>query len=377
MTNSISYPNQQYPQNYSGVTIHVNNPALNTMSNGYISQPTQPCQHQPAPQYPVQTCQHCQPQAMPAPMYNPYPQQDNYANNAFAQPIAQMMQAPMPLQNQPVNPQYMASVYNPAMSAPTAMPPQQNYPPQYYLNNYNYIQDSRGGMPNTGSQTLNGMQPMAQAETNPYVMQMPPETPVVDNDMETSKQIIQELDARLAAEKNLQQNGKQKRVVALTNEYIMSLENYLNNPNSEIRLMASKEILTRLNEDKNRYNDAALNALLNKMLQDPDKLVRVAALSAFSSQLASGNEYTVKLLQDIQNNPNSSKEDVVEAANILLKMSADTEIKYEPVKQTEPKPSKNEAEAQRKQIEQLQQQIQAQRQKELEAQLAQQMQQGR
>ena len=52
-------------------------------------------------------------------------------------------------------------------------------------------------------------------------------------------------------------NSKQKRVVALTDEYIKSLENYLNNPNDEIRLMASKEILMRLDEDKDRYNDAA------------------------------------------------------------------------------------------------------------------------
>ena len=110
------------------------------------------------------------------------------------------------------------------------------------------------------------------------------------------------------------------------------------------------------------------------MLQDPNSLVRLAAMSALSSQLASGNEYTTKLLQDIQNNPNSSKEDVVQAANILLKMAADTEIKYVPVKEKAAKPSNKEMEAKQKQIEQLQQQLQAQRQKEIEVQLAQQMQ---
>ena len=115
----------------------------------------------------------------------------------------------------------------------------------------------------------------------------------------------------------------------------MSLENYLNNPNSEIRLMAAKEILTRLDEDKNRYDDAALNALLNKMLQDPEKLVRIAALSAFSSQLASGNDYTVQLLTKIQNNPNADKEDVLQAADGLLKMSSRTEIRYTPVQQNQ------------------------------------------
>ena len=94
--------------------------------------------------------------------------------------------------------------------------------------------------------------------------------------------------------------------------------------------MASKEILTRLDEDKNRYDDAALNALLNKMLQDPYKLVRIAALSALSSQLASGNDYTVQLLNNIQSNPNADREDVLQAADILLKMSAGTEIKQIP-----------------------------------------------
>ena len=110
----------------------------------------------------------------------------------------------------------------------------------------------------------------------------------------------------------------------------MSLENYLNNPNTEIRLMASKEILTRLDEDRDRRDDAALNALLNKMLQDPEKLIRIAALSAFSSQLASGNEFTFELLNNIQNDPNDDKEDVVQAADCLLKMSSTTETKMTP-----------------------------------------------
>lgn len=180
----------------------------------------------------------------------------------------------------------------------------QTYPPQYYLNNYN-IQG-------------NGKDALAAAENTQ------------DADMSSSDEIISDLDAKINEQKELEKNGKQKRVIALTNEYIMSLENYLNNPNTEIRLMAAKEILTRLDEDKERYDDAALNALLNKMLQDPEKLVRIAALSAFSSQLASGNDYTVKLLTDIQTNPESDKEDAIQAADILLKMSASTEIKYSP-----------------------------------------------
>ncbi len=153
---------------------------------------------------------------------------------------------------------------------------------------------------------------------------------VKPSDMSTSKEIISDLDDREAKIQEQKKNSKETRIVALTDEYIKSLENYLNNPNNEIRLMASKEILTRLDEDKDRYNDAALNALLNKMLQDPSKTVRVAALSAFASQLASGNDYTVQLLHNIQSNPDADKEDVLQAADILLKMSAGVEVKNIP-----------------------------------------------
>jgi len=144
----------------------------------------------------------------------------------------------------------------------------------------------------------------------------------------TSSKIIEELDIKNAEQKDLEENGKKTKVVALTNEYIMSLENYLNNPNTDIRLMASKEILMRLDEDRSRYDDAALNALLNKMLQDPSKLIRIAALSALSSDLASGNDYTIQLLNHIQQDPNSDKQDVLDAAQILLNRSATTEIRY-------------------------------------------------
>ena len=149
-----------------------------------------------------------------------------------------------------------------------------------------------------------------------------------ENDLTTSQQIIEMVDSENAKEKELKENGKKVKVVALTNEYIMSLENYLNNPNTDIRLMAAKDILTRLDEDRDRYDDAALNALLNKMLQDPSKLVRIAALSALSADLASGNDYTVQLLNQIQQDPKSDQQDVLEAAQIMLNRSAKTEIRY-------------------------------------------------
>lgn len=203
-----------------------------------------------------------------------------------------------------------------------------SYPPQYYLNNYNYQNNGTDVRKNKEASPENGLA-AAQTDSENAVKQYEPDIEE-PQDFSKSKAVIDDLDARAAAEAEEKKNSKQKRVVALTDEYIKSLENYLNNPNDEIRLMASKEILTRLDEDKDRYNDAALNALLNKMLQDPSKLIRVAALSAFASQLASGNDYTITLLHNIQQNPSADKEDVLQAADILLKMSAGTEVKNIP-----------------------------------------------
>lgn len=230
------------------------------------------------------------------------------------------------------------------------------YPPQYYLNNYNY--QNNGDKENVEkllaeikkSNAENYAQfpannslelPNEPNQANADKINLPakvyePKEEV--QDFSKSDTVINDLNARAEALEKEKKNTKQKRVITLTDEYIKSLENYLDNPDSEIRLMASKEILVRLDEDKDRFNDAALNALLNKMLQDPSKLIRVAALSAFASRLASGNDYTVKLLQNIQTNPNADKEDVLQAADILLKMTSSTEIKNIPI---ETKQTKN------------------------------------
>ena len=226
-----------------------------------------------------------------------------------------------------------------------------SYPAQYYLNNYNYgitgdgntvtdaikysdkFNDGKNVSSTTAqdkaSEPYSNAQNQSDNNVNSYKMYANASEPK-DNDMTKSQNIIGDIAEREAEIAEEKKNTKETKIVALTDEYIKSLENYLNNPNDEIRLMASKEILTRLDEDKDRYDDAALNALLNKMLQDPNKLVRIASLSAFASQLASGNDYTVQLLHNIQSNPNSDKEDVLQAADILLKMSAGVEVKNIP-----------------------------------------------
>lgn len=350
MTNSVNCQTQQTPS-YSGVTINITNPSM----------------------------------AVP-PQYMPYREGTIYA---APQPVPQR---PVQYINkgeylEPVNGYSNTNVYQNKNTENQQIP--QTYPQQYYINNYttqnpeqdvntqvpdsqqNGIQSQQNnetsevpyGQPQvmiynpdgqplqnatqqgiTNSNTLQGsnIEDGTIADTNGMTqagMNVLPQTEEEDIDTSTSKEIIEELDQRNAMEKELEKNGKKTKVIALTNEYIMSLENYLNNPNTDIRLMAAKEVLTRLDEDKSRYDDAALNALINKMLQDPNKLVRIAAMSALSSELASGNDYTVQLLNQIQQNPEGDPEDVLEASQILLKRAATTEIKYTPVQTQQNQPT--------------------------------------
>lgn len=357
MTNPINYQNQTIP-GYSGITINITNP---TMHAGGVNKCTT-CDSLPEGEV-VSTIE------QPAtPISEP---QANYiADRAMTSPINQpKVPAEIEaLQSKTTEIQPTESKMTDYVNSKDGIP--QAYPPQYYLNNYNYIQnEQRKNGQIAGSEQESGI---ANQNTSLTDTAQPPE-----ENLDSSKEIISDLDARSAAQKDLEKNGKQTRVIALTNEYIMSLENYLNNPNSEIRLMAAKEVLTRLDEDKNRYDDAALNALLNKMLQDPNKLIRIAALSAFSSQLASGNDYTVELLTNIQNDPNADKEDVVQAADCLLKMSSSSEIKYTPVKNKENKSKNKDSDDSQKQIDQLKTQLQKYKDKEVEQMLQQQLPQGK
>jgi len=305
MTNPMFNP----PPNYSGVTIQIANPAVNV---GQQTERTIPCAN----------CGTVNQSNLP-----------NY-NNYVTYPQVNMVPGNN-LQQQTLN--QSTSALNYSNGYPNA------YPAQYYLNNYNYAVNGNGepnklsnGVYNNTAQQKYSQDDSQEVVNNSYDNNVNSYKMYAngniqkENDMTKSENIKEDLAQReneLAEEKK---NTKETKIVALTDEYIKSLENYLNNPNDEIRLMASKEILTRLDEDKDRYDDAALNALLNKMVQDPNKLVRIAALSAFNSQLASGNDYTVKLLQNIQSNPNSDKEDVLQAADILLKMSAGVEVKKIP-----------------------------------------------
>lgn len=139
---------------------------------------------------------------------------------------------------------------------------------------------------------------------------------------------------------------EKREIVQLTDDYIRNLENYLNSQDKEVRMMGAKEVLARLEEDHSRKDDKALNALINKMLQDPSTPIRVMALSALDSRIVTGDDFTVNVLKQIQNSDTGYGQDAMQATNVLLKMSGqkvekEFEVKDSDKKKTETKKSES------------------------------------
>ncbi|MBR1976769.1 HEAT repeat domain-containing protein [bacterium] len=125
------------------------------------------------------------------------------------------------------------------------------------------------------------------------------------------------------AEAAPKQEEKPKDVAPLNDEYIRTLENYLNDNDPKVRLMGTTELLNRFKELEARKQDPALTALLNKALKDPSASVRQMALTILNVGYAAGNEETTALLNNIQANTSSETyaEDALVAKEILLKQA--------------------------------------------------------
>ena len=121
--------------------------------------------------------------------------------------------------------------------------------------------------------------------------------------------------------KTTDKKTEKREIVQLTDDYIRNLENYLNSQDKEVRMMGAKEVIARLEEDNSRKDDKALNALVNKMLQDPYTPVRILALSALDSRIVTGDDFTVGVLKQMQNSTGGYGQDAMQATNVLLKMS--------------------------------------------------------
>jgi hypothetical protein len=184
-------------------------------------------------------------------------------------------------------------IFNPSVVAPGAQPPVYNvnspnyatYPQEYYTNQWG------GGANNGANQGVNQGTNTVNTTTN------------TTTNTETSKKT------------------EKRKVVELTDDYIKNLENYLNSQDKEIRLMGAKEVVDRLSEDDSRSDDVALNALINKIIQDPSDKIRILGLSMLDARLAKGDDATVQILKNMQNSTAAYGQDAAAAANILLKMS--------------------------------------------------------
>lgn len=120
---------------------------------------------------------------------------------------------------------------------------------------------------------------------------------------------------------------KTKKVTPLTDEYVKSLENYMNNENPKVRLIGTKELLERFKEDENRKDNPSLMPLLNKALRDSSPSVRFLALTMLQLGYALGNDETVAILKEIQSqNQDKIGEDSLLATEILLNMAAPQKV---------------------------------------------------
>ena len=268
------------------------------------AQPQQPAQPQ------VQQMTQAQPQAQPVSPQQVQPQQVQ---------APQYQTAPMgqPQQNQNVQvPNYSGvniQIFNPSVTPPGATAPVYNvnapnygqnpgcYPSNYYTNNYNPNGNGLNNANSTSNTTEN---------------------------------------------KTTEKKTEKREIVQLTDDYIRNLENYLNSQDKEVRMMGAKEVLARLEEDHSRKDDKALNALINKMLQDPSTPIRVMALSALDSRIVTGDDFTVNVLKQMQNSNTGYGQDAMQATDVLLKMSGqkvekEFEVKDSDKKKTETKKSES------------------------------------
>lgn len=211
-------------------------------------------------------------------------------------------------------------IFNPSVVAPGGAAPvstvnsqsystgPSSYPPNYYTQNLNPTTAQASATATAGANGLNGKDAVASA-----------------------------------TDSSDKKKTEKRQIVELTDDYIKTLENYLNDgKNPQIRLMGAKEVIARLEEDPSRKDDVALNALINKMLQDPSQQVKFLAMAALNSRLATGDELSVQLLKGIQQQKTAYGQDSLMASDILLKMSGNTVEKEFEVKNKPAKKEKNE-----------------------------------
>lgn len=163
----------------------------------------------------------------------------------------------------------------------------QGYPPPYININDNSNNNAGNNPPQTNGD--NGDKPVASA-------------PIANTPIKEEKK-----------------DKKDKQVVELTDTYIKTLENYLKSPDTSIRKNGIIDLIKRYEEDSTRYNDPALTALLNIALKDPTPANRMLMMSAIAGELATGDETTVNLLDNLQKSDKLYGQEAQLATEALLK----------------------------------------------------------
>ncbi len=246
------------------------------------------------------------PQAVPSAYTKPVQQQPVQQN--VPQQATSYQTAPQPQQQSVQVPNYSGvniQIFNPSVTPPGANAP------VYNVNAPSY-------------QTA----PAQSYPANYYTQQLAKPADESKNITNTTNNIVNNTE-------NSSKKTEKRKIVELTDDYIRNLENYLNSQDKELRFMGAKEVVARLEEDESRKDDKALNALINKMLQDPYSKVKFLAMAALQSRMATGDPLTVQLLTQIQNSSSGYGQDSLMASDILLKMSGQTVEKEFEVKNSQ------------------------------------------
>lgn len=219
--------------------------------------------------------------------------------------------------------------------------PNNHYPAGYYINQWGSPQQQQPSASATASATATVQQPSPSPTAAPVQTVKDEQSSSATAPAQSQAQGDEKKSAAKDETKETPKKEKRK-IVQLTDDYIKTLENYLNSQDKEVRLMGAKEVVARLMEDESRKDDKALTALINKMLQDPSQQVKFLALSMLDSRNVTGDATTVQLLQAMQQSQSGYGQDALLASNILLKMAGKTVEKEFEVKDDKKSETKQE-----------------------------------
>ena len=195
-----------------------------------------------------------------------------------------------------------------------------------YPSNYNNLAIQQN--PYINNSTQQPSMPQRNLAQQPFVPQDNSQNDLSNkHNLVNETNLVNKTNSQTETNNSADETKKTKKVVPLTDDYIKSIENYMNNDNPKVRLIGTKELLERFKEDENRKDNPSLMPLLNKALKDTSSAVRFLALTILQLGYAVGNDETVTILKDIQSkNTDKIGEDALLASEILLKMAAPQKV---------------------------------------------------